>query len=144
MLLFNTLESIKTTYQLIISYLEHYQEVYPFGYFLFLIVLSVIFAQIIDILFSSFLYRLTKKTETTKHQEKQRRRDGGCGGGSGGGASRRRAPQSKHVCLGFHYLCLKNGFLAWVWEHRCSPRSHSGGPRWRSCCFLQYFIPCDE
>ena len=58
------MESIKNTYQLIISYLEYYQETYSFGYFLFLIVLSVIFAQIIDILFSSFLYRLVKKTET--------------------------------------------------------------------------------
>tara|TARA_B110000263_G_scaffold209670_1_gene191832 strand:+ start:727 stop:1806 length:1080 start_codon:yes stop_codon:yes gene_type:complete len=61
MLLFSTLEELKSTYQLLFDYLNQN----PFIHFVVLIVASIFVAKIIDVIFISFLSRLVKQTKTT-------------------------------------------------------------------------------
>ena len=55
------MENIKSTYQLLFDYLNQS----PFIHFVVLIVASILFAKIIDVVFISFLSRIVQKTKTT-------------------------------------------------------------------------------
>lgn len=56
------METLKTNIEALYSQVEIFFSDYPFGYFIFLVIISIVFAKIIDFIFTSLLSKVVKKT----------------------------------------------------------------------------------
>ena len=56
------METLKTNIEALYSQVEIFFSDYPFVYFIFLVIISIIFAKIIDFIFTSLLSKVVKKT----------------------------------------------------------------------------------